>query len=81
MFAVIFEVEPRPDRWDAYLAHAAALRPDLIQIDGFLDNRRYNSRRIRRRSARVGQRHFQVRPEHQVSIPVHDHHRALTIRR
>lgn len=45
MFAVIFEVEPRPDRWDAYLAHAAALRPDLIQIDGFLDNRRYNSRR------------------------------------
>ena len=45
MFAVIFEVEPRPDHWAAYLAHAAALRPDLIQIDGFLDNRRYNSRR------------------------------------
>lgn len=45
MFAVIFEVEPKPERWDAYLSHAAALRPELLRIDGFLDNRRFNSRR------------------------------------
>jgi len=45
MFAVIFEVEPHPDRWDAYLAHAAALRPELERIDGFLDNKRYRSLR------------------------------------
>ncbi|MGE0418304.1 MAG: antibiotic biosynthesis monooxygenase [Acetobacteraceae bacterium] len=45
MFAVIFEVTPRPEQWDAYLAHAAALRPELLAIDGFLDNRRYASRR------------------------------------
>lgn len=46
MFAVIFEVEPKPERWDDYLAHAAALRPDLTRIEGFLDNRRFNSRRV-----------------------------------
>ena len=45
MFAVLFEVEPKPDRWDDYLTHAAALRPGLIAIDGFLDNRRFASRR------------------------------------
>ena len=44
MFVVIFEVCPHPDQWDAYLAHAAALRPELIQIPGFLDNLRYRSR-------------------------------------
>jgi heme-degrading monooxygenase HmoA len=44
MFAVIFEVEPYPDRWDDYLTQAATLRPDLFQIDGFLDNRRFSSR-------------------------------------
>ena len=46
MFAVIFEVEPKPERWDDYLAHAAALRPELTRIEGFLDNRRFNSRRV-----------------------------------
>ena len=44
MWAVLFEVTPKPDRWDAYLAHAAALRPALLRIDGFLDNRRFASR-------------------------------------
>ncbi|GAN78284.1 antibiotic biosynthesis monooxygenase family protein [Acidisphaera rubrifaciens] len=45
MFCVIFEVQPRPDRWDAYLGHAAMLRPELLRIDGFIDNVRYRSRR------------------------------------
>lgn len=45
MFAVIFEVEPKPERWDDYLRHATSLRPALLAIDGFIDNRRYNSRR------------------------------------
>jgi len=43
MFSVLFEVHPRPDRWDAYLNHAAALRPELERIDGFVDNIRYRS--------------------------------------
>ena len=45
MFSVIFEVQPRSDRWDAYLGHAAMLRPELLRIDGFIDNVRYRSRR------------------------------------
>jgi heme-degrading monooxygenase HmoA len=45
MFAVIFEVEPRPDRWEGYLTLAAALRPELERIDGFIANQRYLSRR------------------------------------
>jgi heme-degrading monooxygenase HmoA len=45
MFAVIFEVEPRPERWNDYLSYATALRPALERIDGFLDNRRFRSRR------------------------------------
>ncbi len=45
MFAVIFEVTPRPGRWEAYLAHAASLRPELVAIDGFIDNKRYASQR------------------------------------
>ena len=44
MWAVLFEVTPKSDRWDEYLAHAAALRPELLKIDGFLDNRRFASR-------------------------------------
>ena len=43
MFAVIFEVNPRPEAWDAYLIHAAALRPDLLAIEGFIANERYSS--------------------------------------
>jgi heme-degrading monooxygenase HmoA len=43
MFSVIFEVHPRPDQWDAYLGHARMLRPELEQIEGFVDNIRYRS--------------------------------------
>ncbi|HQT80534.1 MAG TPA: antibiotic biosynthesis monooxygenase [Rhodopila sp.] len=44
MFAVIFEVAPRPDRWDVYLGHAASLRPELLAINGFIANERYASK-------------------------------------
>jgi len=44
MFAVIFEVQPRPDRWDDYLAIAGSLRPELEQVDGFIGNERFRSR-------------------------------------
>lgn len=43
MFSVLFEVHPRSDRWDAYLGSAKALRPELEQVDGFVDNIRYRS--------------------------------------
>jgi heme-degrading monooxygenase HmoA len=43
MFAVVFEVNPRPERWDEYLAHAGLLRPELLKIDGFIANERYAS--------------------------------------
>jgi heme-degrading monooxygenase HmoA len=45
MFAVIFEVQPRSDRWESYLGLASALRPALVAIDGFIDNVRYGSLR------------------------------------
>ena len=34
MFSVIFEVHPKPDQWDAYLANAKLLRPELERVDG-----------------------------------------------
>jgi heme-degrading monooxygenase HmoA len=43
MFSVIFEVKPRGDQWDTYLGLAKSLRPELEQIDGFVDNIRYRS--------------------------------------
>jgi heme-degrading monooxygenase HmoA len=43
MFSVIFEVHPRSDQWDSYLSSAKMLRPELEQIDGFVDNTRYAS--------------------------------------
>lgn len=43
MFAVLFEVFPKADQWDAYLANAKALRPELEKIDGFIENIRYKS--------------------------------------
>jgi heme-degrading monooxygenase HmoA len=43
MFSVIFEVHPKPDQWDAYLGEAKMLRPELEQVDGFIDNIRYRS--------------------------------------
>lgn len=45
MFAVIFEVQPKSDRWEQYLELAKQLRPELEQIAGFIDNERYRSRR------------------------------------
>jgi heme-degrading monooxygenase HmoA len=44
MFSVIFEVFPRRDRFDDYLALAKQLRPTLQQMDGFIDNERFASR-------------------------------------
>jgi heme-degrading monooxygenase HmoA len=43
MFSVIFEVHPKPSQWDAYLGNAKMLRPELEQVDGFVDNIRYKS--------------------------------------
>jgi heme-degrading monooxygenase HmoA len=43
MFSVIFEVHPKPEQWDTYLGYAKMLRPDLEQVEGFVDNIRYGS--------------------------------------
>src|ERR1700761_8309302 len=43
MFSVLFEVNPHGDQHDAYLGYAKTLRPELEQIDGFVDNIRYRS--------------------------------------
>ena len=45
MFAVIFEVQPKSDRWEQDLDLAGLLRPELVQIRGFLENERFRSRR------------------------------------
>lgn len=43
MFSVIFEVHPKPEQWEAYIGNAKVLRPELEQVDGFVDNIRYKS--------------------------------------
>src|ERR1700745_1440995 len=43
MFAVIFEVNPKDGQYDQYLGRGKMLRPELEQIDGFVDNVRYRS--------------------------------------
>ena len=43
MFAVIFEVQPKKERWSDYLDLAGSLRPELEKIDGFIDNERFAS--------------------------------------
>lgn len=43
MIAVIFEVEPHPERKDAYLEAAARLKPLLEDIDGFISVERFQS--------------------------------------
>lgn len=43
MFSVIFEVNPKADQWETYLGYAKMLRPELEQIEGFIDNIRYRS--------------------------------------
>jgi heme-degrading monooxygenase HmoA len=45
MFAVIFEVKPKKERKDDYLAMAKTLKPELEKIDGFIDNERFGSKR------------------------------------
>lgn len=43
MMAVIFEVTPAPGQRGAYLDAAAALKPLLAQIDGFVSIERFES--------------------------------------
>ena len=43
MFSVIFEVLPNKGNWDDYLDNAKMLRPELEQVEGFVDNIRYKS--------------------------------------
>ena len=43
MIAVIFEVEPKPERRQQYLDAAARLRPILESIDGFVSVERFES--------------------------------------
>jgi heme-degrading monooxygenase HmoA len=49
MFAVIFMVQPKKERWDDYLSLAKFLKPDLEKIDGFIDNERFESKRTQGR--------------------------------
>lgn len=43
MIAIVFEVTPGPAMRQAYLDHAALLRPELAQIDGFVSVERFES--------------------------------------
>ena len=43
MIAVIFEVTPAPGRTQDYLGLAAALKPQLEQMDGFVSIERFES--------------------------------------
>lgn len=43
MIAVIFELRAHPDRKQQYLDTAAALRPLLAQVDGFISIERFQS--------------------------------------
>ncbi len=43
MIAVIFEVQPAPGRRDEYLSTAAAIKPLLEKIDGFVSVERFQS--------------------------------------
>jgi heme-degrading monooxygenase HmoA len=49
MFAVIFEVQPKPDKFDTYLAVAKSLKPRLEAIEGFIDIDRFASARTQGR--------------------------------
>src|SRR5215207_2112008 len=49
MFAVIFEVQPKPERWDDYLDLAKQLKPKLEKTEGFIDNERFKSKKDERR--------------------------------
>ncbi|HET7594866.1 MAG TPA: antibiotic biosynthesis monooxygenase [Stellaceae bacterium] len=43
MYAVIFEVQPKAGRQQDYLDIAAALKPELEKIDGFISVERFQS--------------------------------------
>jgi heme-degrading monooxygenase HmoA len=43
MFSVLFEVQPKPEKWDEYFGDTTMLRPELEQIDGFVENVLYKS--------------------------------------
>lgn len=43
MIGVIFEVEPAEGQMDAYLDHAARLRPELEKVPGFISVERFRS--------------------------------------
>src|SRR4051812_13215610 len=43
MFAVLFEVQPKSEKWDEYLGIAKLLKPELEASDGFVENIRYSS--------------------------------------
>ena len=45
MFAVIFEVQPKKERWNDYLDLAKFLKPRLEAIEGFVDIERFSSKR------------------------------------
>jgi heme-degrading monooxygenase HmoA len=49
MFVVIFEVQPKKERWDEYLGLAKLLKPKLEAIDGFIDNERFGSKKTQGR--------------------------------
>jgi heme-degrading monooxygenase HmoA len=49
MFAVVFEVVPKQERWDEYLDLAKFLKPEIEKIDGFIDNERFESQRTKGR--------------------------------
>jgi heme-degrading monooxygenase HmoA len=49
MFAVIFLVQPKTERWNDYLDLAKFLKPKLEAVDGFIDNERFESGRTQGR--------------------------------
>ena len=49
MFAVIFEVQPKPEKFDEYLDLAKFLKPKIEAIQGFIDNDRFESKRSKGR--------------------------------
>src|SRR5437868_14818761 len=49
MFLVVFEVQPKSERFNDYLDLAKQLKPKLEAIEGFIDNERFKSRRDERR--------------------------------
>jgi heme-degrading monooxygenase HmoA len=49
MFVVVFEVQPKKERWSDYLELAKFLKPKLEAIDGFIDNERFESKRTKGR--------------------------------